>query len=171
MGNKVVLAGRTAAQTVAASTSLLWGCTVWSSLPLPNVESWEIPFPPLSDPHLLLSAYDLNTGLHLHYCLILSCSLAPFPGRLSGPQTPSPSAQTPPGSAPLSLPVGVIHSPLCVWCLLRSAELGIICSQPPQPPQRRSQRRSGAVTPGQPHLRTRSFTREFWRTSWLVFRH
>lgn len=91
------------------------------------------PFSPPSDPHLLLSAYDLNTGLHLHHCLILSCSLAPFPGRLSGPQTPSPSTQTPPGSVPLSLPVGVIHSPPCVWCLLRSAELGIICSQPPQP--------------------------------------
>lgn len=39
----------------------------------------------------------------------------------------------PPSSLLLSLPVGVIHSSLCVWCLLHSAGPGIISPQPPRP--------------------------------------
>lgn len=79
----------------------------------------------------------------------------------------SPSTQTPPGSAPLSLRVGVIHSPHVSDACSAQRSRDYLLTDPTA--QRRSQGRGGVDGSGQPHLPTQPFTRELWRTFWIGF--
>ena len=130
IANKLVLAGRTGVQTLAASTSLLW-CTVASPFLMFSCDKYIF-----LHHQILISYFLLKTSILVSTSTTVLSSpvaLLLFQAAYLGHRPPEPSTQSPPGRAPLSPPVGVIHSPLCFWCLLCSAELGIICSQPPQP--------------------------------------